>query len=213
MQTSPDSLWSFLLSWPLGFEQKPCRGVISSSLRDVMVAEATSRFPEATKFGVARLRQGYGTMENSRRRDENLRTDFARFRFGVRVSFPDDPLLALRSRPAFKEISVSLSQREMRKWAPSSARTCDICLGNARHVLFGYKTTKSHGNTEICHWLRSRAARWGFFFPLGDGLRPGQAQIHFHGCLSSVFSSEALLSNRRGVKMSFRSQLSETPTA
>ena len=48
--------------------------------------------------------------------------------FGVRVSFPDDPLLALRSRPALAKIDVLHSQQELRKWAPSSARTCDICL-------------------------------------------------------------------------------------
>ena len=65
--------------------------------------------------------------------------------FGLRVSCLDDPLLALRSRPAFKEISVIHSQQEIRKWAQSSARTCDICLDLTGHVLFGM--AKVHTST------------------------------------------------------------------
>ena len=55
---------------------------------------------------------------------------------GLRVSCPDDPLLALRLRQALKNISAIHSQREMRKWAPSSAHTCDICLEQTGHVFF-----------------------------------------------------------------------------
>ena len=56
---------------------------------------------------------------------------------GVLVSCPNDPIPSLCSRPAFEKVGVPLSQREIRKWAPSSARTCDVSLEQRSHVLFG----------------------------------------------------------------------------
>ena len=77
----------------------------------------------ATKSGMARLRQAFGAT-------------------GVRVTCGADPLLALRSRRSFKEISVSLPQQEIRPLAPSFSFRCDSCLEHRGRVSFGSKNAK-----------------------------------------------------------------------
>ena len=80
----------------------------------------------ATKSGMARLRQAFGAT-------------------GVRVTCGAGPLLALRSRRSFKEISVSLPQQEIRPLAPSFSFRCGSCLEHRDRVSFGSKNAQCNG--------------------------------------------------------------------
>ena len=85
----------------------------------------------------------------------------------------------------------------------SCLRQCDTCLEERPSRLVRPQDDKEsrssclHGALEPLRFaIGSRVALHvgAFFFPLGDGPRHGRVQIPFHGCLSSVFSSEGLLS-------------------
>ena len=49
----------------------------------------------------------------------------------------------------FERIGVALSQQEIRKLAPFSARLCDIYLEQRGHVLFGFKKGKGSRSLRL----------------------------------------------------------------
>ena len=117
---------------------------------------------------------------------------------GVRVTCADDPCLALRSRPAFDMIGVTVSAQEICPLAPSFPRWCDNCLEQRARVLLGSKDDKQSRWALALHGARERPR------PIGS-----RDTLHCPGtevpCLDSqpwLSSPETLLANRRSAKVS-----------
>ena len=122
--------------------------------------------------------------------------------------------------------SVRLSQQEIRKLAPTCAHVCDICSEQRGHVLFCFKKEKDHSVPRLtAHALhgdmeglrRASGSRVtlhvvAFFFQGGATVYGTATSLRLHGCQSSLSSTEDWWSQRTSVKVSFRSQLPETPT-